>query len=105
MSKNTAAKSLLAVMMLSATALVQAEPQYPEEFVPSVVYRDAELIKKHNKPIETAIPAPTAKASASAPASGKVLGQPDQPVTADYLVYGVAAALLGFTFWSARRKS
>jgi hypothetical protein len=68
------------------------------------VYRDADLIAKHNKPIETAIPAPTARASA-APTSGKVLGQPDQPVTADYLVYGVAAALLGFVIWSARRKS
>jgi len=103
MSKNTAAKPLLAALMLSATALVQAEPQYPEEFVPSVVYRDADLIAKHNKPIETAIPSPTAKVSAAT--SGKVLGQPDQPVTADYLVYGVAAALLAFVVFSARRKS
>ncbi len=103
MSKNTATKTLLAALMLSATALVQAEPQYPEEFVPSVVYRDADLIAKHNKPIETAIPAPTANASAAP--SGKVLGQPDQPVTADYLVYGIAAALLGFVVFSARRKA
>lgn len=102
MSNTYALRTALAALVMSATSLAQAEPQYPEEFVPSVVYRDAELIAKHNKPIETAIPSPTSKATAS---SGKVLGQPDQPVTADYLVYGAAAALFGFVIWSSRRKS
>jgi hypothetical protein len=93
----------LASLLLTAAVAPQAQAEYPPEFVPSVIYRDADLIAKHNKPIETAIPSPAEKAAA--PKAGKVLGQPDQPVTADYVVYGVAAALLGFVLFSARRKA
>ncbi|WP_045225628.1 hypothetical protein [Methyloterricola oryzae] len=104
MTQSNVLSISLASLLLSAAVAPQAQAEYPPEFVPSVVYRDADLIAKHNKPIETAIPSPTDKAAAPA-AAGKVLGQPDQPVTADYVVYGVAAALLGFVLFSARRKA
>lgn len=98
----TILKYAVAALALSAASLTQAV-EYPPEFVPSVVYRDAELIAKHNKPIETAIPAPADKAAA-APA-GKVLGQPGQTITEDYVVYGIAGLLLAFVAWSSRRKA
>lgn len=124
MKKNDLTKGLFATLLL-ASPLVGAEPQYPPEFKPQILFQDSDYIAKHSRltppPASTeqakpaaetvkqsqpvtapaAIPAPakeTTETQAEKPASAK-----DDPLTQNYPIGVIVIALAGFIFWSSRQ--
>jgi hypothetical protein len=91
---------------------VQAAPEYPKPFEPTVIYKDTKLIEEHAKRAATTV-APVAKTAAQ-PAKAVESPAVAEPVRADakgatgiqpeeYAVGAVVLGLVGFFLWS--RKS
>lgn len=123
--KKTLSSYTAFAALLLAAPLAGAEPQYPPDFEPSVIYQDPSLVGKHSgtaeapaakplaataAPAETVSKAPTVAAKTetateakAAPSAAKASAEEG---SSDYLLFGgLVAALVGFVVWSSRRKA
>lgn len=116
--------------LLLAAPLAGAEPQYPPDFEPSVIYQDPSLVGKHSgtaaataapaakpqaataAPAETVSKAPAAAAKTETETATEAKAAPSAAKASaeeggsDYLLFGgLVAALVGFVVWSSRRKA
>lgn len=118
MNKENLLKGLVVAMWL-ASPIVSAQPEYPPDFEPKVLYQDPDLISKHvaQKPQS---PAPKVVAPAlAAPAPAKTApepktsaapaplttpaGEPSGSSNLPILFAGLAVA--GIVFWASKRAS
>lgn len=107
MNKNLLTKGLLAALLL-ASPMVGAESKYPAaDFQPGVVYKDADLIAKHNAPIQAIAPAPVATSQAteeSSPEQPAAATQPEASSMQNFPIVLVVLALAGLVYWSTRQS-
>ncbi|MDD5037212.1 MAG: hypothetical protein PHE55_20995 [Methylococcaceae bacterium] len=116
MNKNNLPKSLFAALLI-ASPLAGAEPQYPANVEPVILYQDTDYIAKNKQSATPSAPSQAAsqakKPTASAePAKREAVATKPEPTPAqqekssmeNYPIVLVILALAGIVFWTTRRS-
>lgn len=81
MKANNFTKSIFSTLLLaiSASSMVLAEPNYPEDFAPQIIYQDLEYIAAHSQSEQPQTAASTGPCSCPCGSS-----QPEEKVAGDF---------------------
>ncbi|MEE9424521.1 MAG: hypothetical protein V3V18_06035 [Methylococcales bacterium] len=61
--------SFISTLLLASSSVVLAEPNYPEDFTPEIVYQDKDYIAEHGGSAPSASPSPSTSSSSSGSSS------------------------------------